>query len=121
MDNLSQPHLVYREYLTLQLLQHIKITSFPSFTVPGYHSTLTLSWPGEGRSALPNLKIRNTARNMINFSKRLGDNSYTCPKTLKMQRRKKWHWFGQVFDKLQWVGQICPSLAICVILEAWPG
>jgi hypothetical protein len=40
-----------------------------------------------------------------------------------MQIRKEMvlHWFGQVFDDLQWVGQICPSLAIDIILEAWQG
>ena len=31
------------------------------------------------------------------------------------------HWFGHIFDGLQWVGQIYPSRALYVILEAWGG
>ena len=31
------------------------------------------------------------------------------------------YWFQQIFDDLLLVGPICPSLAIYVILEAWPG
>ena len=107
--------LFYTLLCTLYTFSH----SFPILP----NSRLTLSWPGKGRSATSNLKHWILVRNIINFSKGLSDNFKTCPKILKMKRI--YFWFGTGLDTFltiyPLVWQICPSLAIYVILKAWPG
>ena len=71
-------------------------------------------------------QICRTKPKILNFCQKYKRASWqflNWPKDSKNAKKKIFvlHWFQHIFDNLQLVGQICPSLAIYVIIKAWPG